>query len=274
MTSFDTDRGCELLVDYTERIRPVMNIQGSYTKNQSSIAVDNTTDNIYIADIYVYQVRVFDKDGEFLFKFSDRNGLYKMNYPNRIAISKEFVLVNQYTSRYEWILAFDLNGNFITRIGKPKEDARTYGIAINDIYGDIYVCDLFNDRVQIYLDEYPFLSEIKISNPYGILCDKDNIFITSTQKPSLHVFKYDLTPVQDDYYDLFSELFIKLNDFVIDRAGNIIATNLESNCISILNRRGHIIHKITEDISIPIALALDSKGRIIVVDFRKHILIF
>ena len=119
------------------------------------VSVEKRTDNIYVVAEHNNRVEVFDKEGHFLYMFRDRDGTGKLNRPRCISISKEIVVVTQNNE----ISLFDLNGNFITRKGGDFGDGQACqccGISICERTGEIYICEYFNERIQILTSDIPF----------------------------------------------------------------------------------------------------------------------
>ena len=76
------------------------------------VTVDNKTGNIYIADQLNNCMKVFDKNGKYLFKFGNNEDKGRML---GVAIFGDRVLISQGN---HCILNYQLNGKFISRIGK------------------------------------------------------------------------------------------------------------------------------------------------------------
>ena len=79
------------------------------------VTVDNNTGNIYIADQRNNCVKVFDETGKYLFKFGNNEDEGKMLSPRGVAICRDRVIISQDNHS---ILNYQLNGNFISRMGK------------------------------------------------------------------------------------------------------------------------------------------------------------
>ena len=82
------------------------------------VAVDNKIGNIYVSDYWNHCVKVFDKSGKFVFRFGGKEGEGKMNYPRGIATFRDRILISNGNVRFNYILNYQLNGKFVSRIGK------------------------------------------------------------------------------------------------------------------------------------------------------------
>ena len=157
-TRFEYGSGVEYessFVDYKAKVWPVVSIGSTQDAASSEegkfnyplgVAVDISTDNIYVVDQLNSRVQVFNKKGEYLFMFGDRIGAGKIQYPLFVTVSKYYVIVTQ----SECLLSFNLNGNFITQIMSIRsvEEHFTsfYGLANCENSGDIYqTCQPFRD---------------------------------------------------------------------------------------------------------------------------------
>ena len=83
--------------------------------NPHGVTVDNKTGNIYIANCLNNCVKVFDSTRKCLYKFGDSGGEGEMYYPRGVAICGDRILITQFN---HCILNYQLNGKFISRIGK------------------------------------------------------------------------------------------------------------------------------------------------------------
>ena len=268
------------VVDYQNKVKPVLSVGGAgKTEGQFNlpwgVETDKKTDNIYVVDRYNSRVQVFNKEGKYLSQF----GTGKMEKPYCIAISKDFVFVSE--KRPGSLLVYDLNGNFIKQICKSgdgkKRLSEPFGIAIDEVTGDIYVCDCTDCCVKIFTKDYSYKTEFGngITFLRDIKLTKNNIYLLSKKNPFLYIFNHDLTQVNNAIVsDSISQHLNTPNSFVIDGAGNFIFPSYSNNNITIFDKQGRLIHKITDSISKPVGLTLDSKGRVIVVGHNNRILIF
>ncbi|KAI6650744.1 Cell surface protein [Oopsacas minuta] len=143
---------------YKGKITPVMSVgriansaDGQFNSSWG-VAIDYASNNMYIADHINGRVQVFDNGGRYMFKFGDKNGPGNMGLPTCIAISQKRVFVGQQS--FGCLLVYDLDGNFINQIGSQgsgiSELNDPRGLAIDVVTGDIYVCDHYNNRIQIF----------------------------------------------------------------------------------------------------------------------------
>ena len=265
-------------------MKPILSVGGAgNTEGQFNlpwgVETDKKTDNIYVVDLCNYRVQVFNKEGKYLFKFGDKNRAGNIKFSDCIAISKDFVFVSE--KKPGSLLVYDLNGNFIKQIwttGDGKKGlSEPFGIAIDEVTGDIYVCDCNDCCVKIFTQDYSHKTEFGngITFLRDIKLTKNNIYLLSNKSPFLYIFNLDLTQVNSAIVsDSISQHLNAPNSFVIDEAGNFIFPSYSNDNVTIFDKQGRLIHKITDSISKPVGLTLDSKGRVIVVGHNNRILIF
>ena len=110
------------------------------------VTCDNTG-NVYVADSGNNRIQVFTASGKFLRKF----GCYG-NWPVGVTVdSRGMVFVSERDSHR--VSVFTAEGQFVMSFGqhgaKPGEFDKPTSLAVDD-YDALYVCDILNDRVQIY----------------------------------------------------------------------------------------------------------------------------
>ena len=147
-------------------------------------------------------MQVFDKDGMYLYKFGDRDGAGKMNNPRYISLYQNEVFVSRSGAGY--LLVYDLNVTFLKQIGTPGNGEgqlnSPYGIAINELNRDIFVCDHGNNRIQIFSKYFLFKSQFGkgiLKSPSDIKLTKEYIDVLSHTNPFLYSFDYNLIQVQN-----------------------------------------------------------------------------
>ena len=196
------------VVDYEGKVTPVLSIGGTSGGKEGQfsspwgVAVHYQTGNIFVTDQNNNRVQVFDKDGKYLCKFGDRDGAGKMNSPLCITSYQNKVFVSQYGAGC--LLVYDLNGTFLKQIGTPGNGEgqfkSPYGITINESNGDIFVCDLNNNRVQIFSKDFLFKSQFGkgiLKSPSDMKLTNEYIYVLSYTNPFLYSFNYNLTQVQN-----------------------------------------------------------------------------
>ena len=273
------------VVDYEGKVTPVLSIGGTSGDkegqfyNPFGVAVHYQTGNIFVADQSNNRLQVFDKDGKYLFKFGDRDGVGKMSHPLCIAFYQNTVFVSQ--NGAGCLLVYGLNGTFLKQIGTPGNGegqlSHPYGTAINASNGDIFVCDHGNIRIQIFSKDFIFKSQFGkgiLKSSSDIKLTSEYIYVLSYTNPFLYSFNYNLTQVQNAVLNSISKHLKEPYSFCIDGAGIFIISDCSQNTIFLFNQEGDLVHKITDSIQRPVGITLDARGRIILVGYNHRLLMF
>ncbi|KAI6655645.1 PEP-CTERM domain protein, partial [Oopsacas minuta] len=263
------------VIDYTNKKQPLVSVceRGNGNEelyNPLGVTADNKTGNIYIADAENNCVKVFDSTAKYLFKFGDSKGESKMFYPRGLIIYGNRILI----SLNHCIMNYQLDGKFISKVGefgKGKLEFNTpRGIAIDELNGDIYICDLSNNRIQILSENLHYKSQFGddiLTRPRDIKFNRDNIFILDQTNPCLHIFNKGLVLQKNiisrgERQQVMSPWF-----FFLDNSDNILISDNGSDSLHIFNYKYDCIHKIS--ITSPTGITVDDKDRIIVVSHAR-----
>ena len=280
LTATESNDSSLPVVQYTGKVRPVVSVstRGSVNGqffNPFGVAVEQTTDYIYVADQTNHQVQVLSRDGVFLFKFGSR----KMNSPLCIAFYRDRVFVTQYQGGC--LLMYDLDGRFIREIGskgsKEGQFDNPWGIAVHSSNGDIYICDYSNHRVQVFSNNCSYKSQfgLNILNcPRDVQLTNDTIFVLSFQTPILCTFNYNLSHVRNIVCDCICKHLENPFSFIIDGNDSFIISEHIGNKIVIFDKTGHLLHTVTDSLLHPTGVCLNSNGGIIVAGYSDSLLIF
>ena len=226
-------------IDYATKLQPVKSF-GSVGKVPGqfsapwSIAIDPKTNNIYISDHTNNRVQVFSQEWTYLFKLGDDG---RMNNPIGVTLYQEKVFVVQYSG--SCILVYNLNGTYIQTVGEGQLTS-PYGIDINNVNGDIYVCDSGNNRIQVFTQEFNLKTSLfgdVLKQPYDINLTEDSIFVLDSRDPCMHIFNYN--------HVLIRNIVKRSSQFVfcLDSVNNICMTDYNSGCIMVFGIEGTLIHQ-------------------------------
>ena len=237
----------------------------------TSIAIHYRTGDIYIGDMGKDRVQVFNRDGDFLFMFNE-----KMNQPRGICISSNKVYVTQFDGHC--INLYELDGTLIKRVGSKGDGRAQFNHPMGLDYCRrtkiIYVCDRFNDRVQVMTNNAEcrcMLGKDLLDEPQDVKVAWDRIFVLDKSDLCIFVFNSDHHLINRMITRGDGEQTSKPYCFDIDRDYNIIMTDSCNNRVYIFNEDGHKIHKFGQkgedigDFYHPYGVALDNIGRIIVI---------
>ena len=260
-------------IDYKSKKQPLLSVcergKGMEQLNYPhGVTVDNRTGNIYIADSGNDCVKVFDSTGKYLFKFGDNEGEGEMYSPRGVAIYEDRLLITQ---RNHCILNYQLNGKFVSRIGKQGrgelEFNNLYSLTIDESNGDIYICDYNHNRIQILNCDFSFKSQFgndTLKLPLDVKLSKEYIYVLDASNPCLHLFNYNHILQKSVISRGQGMEVIYPWFFFVDQTGNILISDLSSNSIYIFNTEFQLIHKIPVSNN-PTGVTVDKQGRVIVV---------
>ena len=268
-------------IRYLDKIDPIITASGRGSANGEmryprGIAIDPKSSNIFIADNNNRRIQVYDHQGQYLYKFSDK-GAGRLNYPYGIAIGNDKVYVSQSGPN---VYSYDLNGDFLREFGKKGSESEQissgYGLVVSQSNGDIYVCDWNKNVIIIYSEKLQYKTSFgkdHLHSPRDIQIILDKIFVLDEGDPCIHIFNRDLSYS----HSIVSRGTDKAIDsgwfFTLDHEENIIISDSKRNLISIFTHRGYMIHQIGKESSAllhPQGIVLDSMDRIVVADEKQE----
>ena len=236
-----------------------------------SLAIHYKTGHIYIADRDNHRVQVFSCNGDYLFMFSE-----KMNRPLGICVSQNKVFVTQYWGHC--INMYELGGKLIKTVGSKGNGEAQFkhpmGLDVSDRTNNLYVCDCWNDRIQILTEELKYHSVLGIDlfeYPRDVKVTRDRVLVLDGSDPCMFVFDSDHVLTNRLITSDVGKQTSLASCFDIDREYNIIMSDYNNHCVYVFNQEGKQIHKFgSEGQGIgefyhPWGIALDNTGRIIVV---------
>ena len=259
-------------IDYKSKKQPFVSVceNGKGMGQLSSprgITVDNKTGNIYIADQFNNCVKVFDRTGKYMFKIGNNESEGKMLYPRDVAICGDIVLISHFNHS---ILNYQLNGKFISKIGSFGQSELEFdcpcGLTIDESNGDIYICDCFNNRIQILNVNFSFKSQFgkdTLKTPRDVKVSKEYILVLDSSNPCLHLFNYNHILQKSLISRGKGMQVVNPYYFFIDQAHNILISDRGSNFIHIFNIQFKLFHKIPVS-DYPTGVTVDNQGNVIV----------
>ena len=236
-----------------------------------SLAVHRKTGHIYVVDRDNNRVQVFTRSLLFLFMFSDG-----MNTPRGICIGKDRVFVSQYDGHC--FNAYSLEGNLLGSVGVKGSGEGQFnsplGLDTCATTNNIYVCDRYNNRIQVFSNDLKFHSILGkgiFKSPRDVKVKRNKVFVLDCSDPCMFVFNSE--------HQLTDRLISRGEDkqtescyyFDVDRACNIIMSDYQGHCVFVFNQKGEELHRIGKEgqgvgeFYYPFGIALDSLGGIIVV---------
>ena len=110
--------------------------------------------NLYVTDSMNFRIQIFDPSGNFVSLFGHHgDGSGDFAVPKGIASGRERVIY-VVDSLFDAVQLFDERGEFLLAVGGRGTDPGEFwlpsGIFLDDRNGMLYVCDTFNQRVQVF----------------------------------------------------------------------------------------------------------------------------
>ena len=229
-----------------------------------SLALEEVSENIYIADALNSRVQVFDKDLNFSFQIQG-NHKSTLVYPWGVSINDSLVFV---TSRgRNRIHIFHLDGYFITELSGPTgtEFLEPRGIAV-DRDNTVYMCSA-QKRVLVRLTVLPLVKVLRISNyPVDVKLHKEYFIVLEQDTTKITFF------TKTDEYVRSFEMDIRDPEFLaVDHFDNLLITSRDSKFskgnrfghISVVSWEGELICYITGLFKNIKGIAIDKSGNIV-----------
>ena len=237
------------------------------------LAIDPTTNYLYICDDGNNRVQVFNKSFEFLFQFSD-----KMGRPSGICIKRNKVYVTQNSSNL--LTVYSTDGKCLESVGGKGKNHLEFdqprGLDISTEFNRIYIAEFGNHRIHCLNTDLSFHSIIDdIYGAKDVKLTPEEIVVLSCRNPCLSLYSYS--------HQLIREMVprgetcqLKLPaKFVLDTSSNILITDFESHCLCVYSYRGEFLHKFGKgnqkgDFIRPVGITICPQGRIIVTSINPN----
>ena len=237
----------------------------------SCMSIHYKTGNIYIAETYNNRVQVFSCNGDYLFMFSE-----KMSLPVGISVLQNTVFVTQNSSHC--VNMYELEGKLMKSVGSNGNGEAQFncprGIDVSDINHNIYVCDYYNNRVQILTEELKYHSMLGIGMftlPRDIKVTRDRVLVLDVSDTCMFIFNSEQLLINRIITRGSGKQTNNPFSFDIDRDYNIIMSDYSNHCVYVFSKEGELIHTFGKqgqgigEFYSPYGIVLDNTGRIIVV---------
>lgn len=231
------------------------------------------TDDIIVVENGKDCVSIFKTDGRQIRTIQGK-GSKKFNRPKGVAILKTGIVV---ISDEDGLKHFTMEGKHITAIGRHGSGSLEFnypsGMALSSD-GKIYVCDTFNQRLQILNADLSFYAFIGDTKPPSKLCAPYDIAFNSCGK--FYVADYS-----DDCIKIFSEEGVYLSSFS-DKGGesslkhpvsvhvnandHVFVGEEKASGISVFDQHGRFMRTIPARLTGPFGICSDNSGQLYVTD--------
>ena len=260
--------------DYSLKLRPVWSREGTgpgEIKDPFQIAIDNSAQNIFVADNGANRIQVFNEEGNYLYQIPTPE------YPKGIALTEEHIFVSAKGQ------LFKIRKSNNESVKSVQTEEIVCGIDI-DRNRNIYGCDILNNSVIVFDNNLKFLKRIKLetsqiefnTRTHSIKLYKDSMYVMFGLHPPFHLQIFSLEGELVRYLIPTSEIEWSFF-FSIDRLGNIIVADWWENRIKIFSKEGELLHIIDSDVLTgdlkfyhPRGVAINKKNTIIIAHRNKE----
>ena len=239
------------------------------------LVIDDTTQNIFVADRLANRIQVFNAEGNYLCEISTPPD------PIGIALTNDYIFVS---TTVKLLLKIERSNNESIKSVQTENDVS--GIESN-ANSDIYVCEYSNQSIVVFDKDLKFQKRIELNSTRvnsdtrtrSIKLHEGNIYVMFgnmySSPPPFHLQIFTLEGELVRCLIKQSEIRYSLF-FTIDQRGNIIVADWEGNQIKIYSKEGEVLHTITSDMlprdqnfDCPTGVAIDKQNRIIVAHRNK-----
>ena len=264
-------------VDYSTKSCPVWSHDGTGSSqiiDPRQLVIDNTTQNIFVADFWGKRLQIFNSEISHLYEISTPP------HPIGIALTNEFIFVS---TDNKLLLKIEKSTNESIKSVQTENDV--FGIESNN-NSDIYVCEYSNQSIVVFDKDLKFKRRIKLnstqvnSHPhtYSIKLHEGNMYVMFGNYSSPPPFHLQIFTLEGELVRcLIKQSEIRCSRFFsVDQLGNVIVADWSRDQIKIFSKEGEVLHTVTSDMlpgdqifDYPYGVAIDQQNRIIVAQHNK-----
>ena len=264
-------------VDYTTKLSPVWSHDGRRSgkiSRPSQLSIDDTTQNIFVADYSANRIQVFNGEGKHLYEISTPSFL------TGIALTDEYIFAS---TGNKLMLKIEKSRN--KSIQSVETEKRVFGIE-TDTNSDIYVCEFYNHSIAVFDKGLNFLKRINLdttqvttdTQTFSIKLYDGHMYVMFgllLSPPPFHIEIFTLEGKLVKYLIKQSEI-CHSNFFAIDQLGNIIVADQKGDQIKIFSNAGEVLHTICHNFDRPTGIAINKQNQIIVAhrNYKCNLLAF
>ena len=248
--------------------------------NPTGLAIDPTTNYLYICDPGKDHVQVFNKSFEFVFLFSD-----KMQGPVGICINYNKVYVIQIGSTL--LTVYSTDGKYLQSVGGEGKDHLEFdgprGLDVSSELNRIYIAEHSNCRIQslnLDLSFHSIIDEVLGANDVKITPKEIVVLSCGNTAVSIYSYTHQLIRQMIPHGKTFP--LRSPGRFTLDNSSNILITDIKFHCVCVYSYRGEFLRKFGKEgnqkgeFIEPYGITISPEGKIIVTSDNPnhHIQIF
>ena len=236
--------------------------------NPTGIAIDPTTNYLYICDAGKAHVQVFNKSFEFVFLFSD-----KMEGPASICINQNKVYVIQIGSNL--LTVYSADGKYLQSVGGEGDNHLEFdiprGLDVSSEMKRIYIAEHSNCRIQSLNLDLSFHSIIDdVLGANDVKLTPEEIIVLSCGSTAVSIYSYTHQLIRQIIPHGKTSQLRSPGRFILDKSSNIFITDVDSHCVCVYSYGGEFLRKFGKEgnqkgeFIQPCGITISPEGRIIV----------
>jgi DNA-binding beta-propeller fold protein YncE len=234
-----------------------------FLKHPSDV-ICNDNDEFLVCNTGGHNIKVFNKNGEFIKSFG------KLHFPTGIIFVNNTYIVTD--SGNNKVQVLDENGNFIRFIENKNPFSFPTAVSIDE-EGNYIIVDSGNNQIKFFDKDFNFIKsfgENLLSWPSGIIHDNDHFIVSDSLNNKIKLFNKD-----GEFIKFFGEKDSNLSlnwpkRIIKDYQGNYLIAESNNNRIQVFSPSGMFLHSFGEEIlDSPYSITFNSKGNYIVSDIHK-----
>ena len=257
-------------VEYkTIRRKPlVMKVKIGYGEGEvidpQGIAIDVTSNEVFVADDVKQLVDVYSSEGDFIRKFGEE----QLKRPYGICISGELLfisstscsIISKFAKTGEFVESSSLEGENAIQLKSPR------GLCVHKEF--VYICNYGHNRIEVLKPDLTFVKnfgEGKLKYPEDIKVIQNQIFVLVQLNSTIHTFDTEHNYLRSIHFTGLQSQISHTLFFTIDNNGNFIVSAFEAGCLKVFNPLGEHVETLGEGFLLrPQGVAIDNQHSIIV----------
>lgn len=183
------------------------------------------------------------------------------------------------------IHVFDQSGTQVFMFGKAGDKEGQFGFPYGidgDKDGNIYVADLYNNKISIFSSEGKFIKYFNVKglqSPGGLRIFNDKVYVTDIKENKVFIFKLNgKKELEIGGAGVKNGKFIAPNAVTIDNKSNIYVSDSGNNRVQVFDQKGKFLKNIngskdgkgTTNFVNPRGIAVDTDGTLYIVNSLSH----
>lgn len=241
---------------------------------EPAYAIADQAGKVYVADAGNHSVKVFDRQGSYLYEFSKTKAKEQLVYPYGIGIlTRNRIVVADpgAGALYE----YNSQGEYLSTWLEPRQKAQPAAVFVTD--GKVYVTDLTSRQILVFNDRGKLLRKIKpqkveLGSPLGVAVNKDGTLWVADGSN----YNLKLLGENGEIKTIFDggpkNSLSMAKGLTVDRQGRIFVADTLSNTIRVFDQTGKDLFSLgaQEDqqsqFLLPLGLSIDNDGKLYVAD--------